>query len=232
MASLVLSNWAQNADTQVDLRCWYSHISILMLWVFLPSKTQKVVIVLFWRRCDAMTSQQCQNDIITTLVLTGYIIMYCSFVAGAELIADDRTDNRGMYIIITYCIYTKYWDTSTPYHSPNITKVHFNHALMCPNLLNKCHTVDHDQTPRSVVDMSCSDLSVQIRDGEWLGVAKVSCILRQQSVQLILPYIWARPAILVAGKGRGGMFLFLLFLPFYSCSSFFPVPQNACQFNK
>ena len=32
--------------------------------------------------------------------------------------------------------------------------------------------------------------------------------------QLILTYIWARPAILVAGKGRGGMFLFLLFLHF------------------
>ena len=32
------------------------------------------------------------------------------------------------------------------------------------------------------------------------------------------------PAILVVGKGRGGMFLFLLFLHFHSCSSFFPVP--------
>ena len=29
---------------------------------------------------------------------------------------------------------------------------------------------------------------------------------------------------LVAGKGRGGMFLFLLFLHFHSCSSFFTVP--------
>ena len=29
---------------------------------------------------------------------------------------------------------------------------------------------------------------------------------------------------LVAGKGRGRMLLFLLFLPFYSCYSFFPVP--------
>ena len=37
-------------------------------------------------------------------------------------------------------------------------------------------------------------------------------------------YSWARPAILIAGKGRGGMFLFLLFLHFHSCSSFFPVP--------
>ena len=39
-----------------------------------------------------------------------------------------------------------------------------------------------------------------------------------------LAYSWARPAILVVGKGRGGMFLFLLFLHFHSCSSFFPVP--------
>ena len=35
---------------------------------------------------------------------------------------------------------------------------------------------------------------------------------------------WARPAILVAGKDRGGMCLFLPFLHFHSCSSFFPVP--------
>ena len=41
---------------------------------------------------------------------------------------------------------------------------------------------------------------------------------------MILAYSWARPAILVVGKGRGGMFLFLLFLHFHSCSSFFPVP--------
>ena len=31
--------------------------------------------------------------------------------------------------------------------------------------------------------------------------------------------IWARPAILVAGKGRVTMFLFLLFLHFHSFSS-------------
>ena len=58
----------------------------------------------------------------------------------------------------------------------------------------------------------------------WLGGAKVLCILRHRGVQLILAYSWARPAILVAGKGRGGMFLFLPFLHFHSCSSFFPVP--------
>ena len=56
----------------------------------------------------------------------------------------------------------------------------------------------------------------------WSGVAMVSCILRHRGVQLKLAYSWARPAILVAGKGRGGMFLFLLFLHFHSCSCFFP----------
>ena len=58
----------------------------------------------------------------------------------------------------------------------------------------------------------------------WSGGAKVSCILCHRGVQLILAYSWARPAIIEVGKGRGGMFLFLLFLPFHSCSSFFPVP--------
>ena len=41
----------------------------------------------------------------------------------------------------------------------------------------------------------------------WLGGAKMACILHHWGVQLILAYSWARPAILVAGKGRGGMFL-------------------------
>ena len=59
----------------------------------------------------------------------------------------------------------------------------------------------------------------------WLGVAKVSCILRHRGVKLILAYSRVRPAILVTGKGRGGMFLFLLFLHFHSSSSFFPVPR-------
>ena len=58
----------------------------------------------------------------------------------------------------------------------------------------------------------------------WSGGAKVLCILHHWGVQLILAYSWARPAILVVGKGRGGMFLFLLFLHFHSCSSFSPVP--------
>ena len=63
-----------------------------------------------------------------------------------------------------------------------------------------------------------------IRKKLYLPSAKVSCILRHRGVQLILAYSWARPAILVAGKGRWGIFLFLLFLHFHSCS-FLPCPS-------
>ena len=35
----------------------------------------------------------------------------------------------------------------------------------------------------------------------------MSCILRHRGVRLILAYSWARSVILVAGKGRRGMFL-------------------------
>ena len=54
----------------------------------------------------------------------------------------------------------------------------------------------------------------------WLGGAKVSFILRHRGVQLILAYSWARPAILVAGKGRGGCFYFFFFF------TFIPVPLS------
>ena len=67
------------------------------------------------------------------------------------------------------------------------------------------------------------DVKILISSWGWLGGAKMLCILHHGGVQLILAYSWARPAILVVGKGRGGMFLFLLFLHFHSCSSFFPV---------
>ena len=63
----------------------------------------------------------------------------------------------------------------------------------------------------------------------WSDVAKVSYILHQWGVQLILAGSWARPAILVSGKGkgRGGMFIssvsslsfLFFFLPCPSLSS-------------
>ena len=44
--------------------------------------------------------------------------------------------------------------------------------------------------------------------GGWglLGVAKVSCILRHQGIQLIFVYSSERLAVLVAGKGRAECF--------------------------
>ena len=57
----------------------------------------------------------------------------------------------------------------------------------------------------------------------WLGEAKVSCSFCHQGVQLILAYSWTRPAVLAAGKGRGGI-LFLLFLHFFSFPYFFHIP--------
>ena len=60
--------------------------------------------------------------------------------------------------------------------------------------------------------------------GGWVWQRCHACISRHRGIQLILAYSWAMPAILVAGKGRGGMYLFRLFLHFHSCSSSFPVP--------
>ena len=79
------------------------------------------------------------------------------------------------------------------------------------------NSVAHEDVVRAAYWRTNSNLG-------WSGGAKVLCILHHRGVQLILAYSWARPAILVVGKGRGGMFLFLLLLHFHSCSSFFPVP--------
>ena len=73
-------------------------------------------------------------------------------------------------------------------------------------------------------DIALDKMLFSFQKWGWLGVAKVLCILRHQGVQQMLAYSWVRPAILVAGKSRGGMFLFLLFLHFHSCSFFFLVP--------
>ena len=46
----------------------------------------------------------------------------------------------------------------------------------------------------------------------------MSCILRHWGVQLILAYSKARPAILLAGKGRGECFYFFCFFTFIPVS--------------
>ena len=55
----------------------------------------------------------------------------------------------------------------------------------------------------------------------WLGVVKVSGTLHHRGIQMILASSLARPAMLVAGKCIGEMFLFLLFL------HFIPVPLSS-----
>ena len=91
------------------------------------------------------------------------------------------------------------------------------------HLIPKNCTNFHMVLPRNICFMSGQSNFLNPNWG-WSGGAKVLCILHHWGVQLILAYSWVRPAILVVGKGRGGMFLFLLFLHFHSCSSFFPVP--------
>ena len=55
----------------------------------------------------------------------------------------------------------------------------------------------------------------------WVvGWCEGGMYLSHRGNQLLLAYSWARPAILVAGKGRGGMFLFCLF-------TFIPVPLSS-----
>ena len=56
----------------------------------------------------------------------------------------------------------------------------------------------------------------------WLGVGKVLGILRHRGVQLILASGWARPAVFVAGKGRGGNVFY-----FFRFFSFIPVPLSS-----
>ena len=56
----------------------------------------------------------------------------------------------------------------------------------------------------------------------WSGGAKVSCILCHRGVQLILAYSWARPAILVASKGREVIFFY-----FFCFFTFIPVPLSS-----
>ena len=54
----------------------------------------------------------------------------------------------------------------------------------------------------------------------WLGGAKMSCILGHRGVQQILAYSWARPAILVAGKGKGASGGGDVYISFVSSLSF------------
>ena len=70
--------------------------------------------------------------------------------------------------------------------------------------------------------MLCNDIRIVSYFGGGRVLKGVMYLMSLGRLTDNLAYSWARFAILVAGKGRGGMFLFLLFLHFHSC--FFPVP--------
>ena len=94
-----------------------------------------------------------------------------------------------------------------------------NALVIMVNVLKFC-------TPMFRTKWRMHTLQTQIRNfTAYLGV--VGCgegvVYLASPGRPILAYSWARLAIFVAGMGKGGVFLFLLFLPFHSCSSFFPV---------
>ena len=95
--------------------------------------------------------------------------------------------------------------------------------VVLASLISPYHVTIIISSPELLWSVNIRCPSCVVRRG-WSGGAKVLCILHHWGVQLILAYSWARPAILVVGKGRRGIFLFLLFLHFHSCSSFFPIP--------
>ena len=72
-------------------------------------------------------------------------------------------------------------------------------------------------------DREAADLNHNQLSRGLSGGAKASCILRHRDVQLILACSWARPALLVADKGRGGwfyLFCFFTFIPVLLSSLF------------
>ena len=102
-------------------------------------------------------------------------------------------------------------------------------CMKCQNLFSgknkknilRCHLLEI--LPRVLcVNKNASLLQVDDEGGRVWWRCFVSYVTGAS--KLILAYSWARPAILIAGKGRWRMFLFLHFLHFHSFSSFFPVP--------
>ena len=57
-----------------------------------------------------------------------------------------------------------------------------------------------------LIERKVKSFALQLGLVGW-GKGVLYCILHHWGVQLILAYSWARPAILAAGMGRGGLFL-------------------------
>ena len=135
-------------------------------------------------------------------------------------------------------IFTLILTPLTTYHIlPKIWTIPFYYFLLClktagwmannvdPDLMGD-YTVCSDSFVRKLrVNMlvwSRSTLFAEASILEVVGCGEGVMYLMLQGRPTDIGLQLARPAILVAGKGRGRMFLFLLF---HSCSSFFPVPH-------
>ena len=94
-------------------------------------------------------------------------------------------------------------------------------SILCPSLQND-NTISSWKCSSSNISIYYFVFVIMISG--WSGGAKVRCILRHQGAQLILAYSWTRPAILVAGKGRGECFYFFCFF------LFIPVLYLSCYF--
>ena len=84
-----------------------------------------------------------------------------------------------------------------------------------PNQATRMRRLGLISSPGLVIECALVHICALVRiwTGGWSGGAKV---LRHRGVRLILACSWTRPTVLVAGKNREGLFLFLLFLQFIS----------------
>ena len=99
--------------------------------------------------------------------------------------------------------------------STSIVKSTLPHSRLMQQTTNWWYVSYFSQkTGFDIYSTICMKCQILFSGWAWLGVAKVSGIVRHRSVQLIWASSWAMPAILAAGKRRGQMLLFRLFLTF------------------
>ena len=129
------------------------------------------------------------------------------------------------------CIYSKYLNSLIPYHSwPKLwtkffqlpVNIGIKHDFSCMNIR---------QVPREVLKTEAAVFNTSLWTWRmlmhWKTMLDHYYCIKTENICYISPYFlhyFVLPFHDVAGKGRGVIFLFLLFLLFLSCSSFLPVP--------
>ena len=148
---------------------------------------------------------------------------------GLCLIHDNAPAHKCVLVQDFFLKEEKVVQLSHPPYSPDLSPCDFFLFLLLKKTLSVCRYESWSALgsaiyqclqgiPKKAYFLPLPNGFRDLKSRGWSGGAKVLCILHHRGVQLILAYNWARPAILVVGNGRGGMFLFLLFLHFLSCS--------------